>query len=95
MVYFPLINYMFRQCCELCYDTNWICKRAGCTGLQILFSNLLTEEMIALKYSNWFTQHFLTAFRALMFTFSDSCGHVLLNKDINIITIIIGCYYLF
>lgn len=73
---------MFEKCCQLCYDTSWICKRAGCTGLQILFLNLITEEIMIIKYFNWFNQHFLTAFRALLFTFSDPQGHVLHYKYI-------------
>ncbi|VVC36854.1 Hypothetical protein CINCED_3A003660 [Cinara cedri] len=71
MVYFPLITYMIRQCCELCYDTNWIHKRGGCFGLQILFSILLKEDTITETFSNWFIQHFLSIFKAMVFIFSD------------------------
>lgn len=71
MVHFPFITYMLSQFCELCYDTSWIRKRGGCIGLQILISNLLTDN-----FSNWFIQHFLTAFRAMLFIFSDFSRHV-------------------
>lgn len=76
MVHFPFIKYMFSQFCKLCYDTNWICKRGGCSGLQILFANILTEDALTKEFSDWLIQHFLTAFKAMLFIFSDFDKHV-------------------
>lgn len=67
---------MLRKCCELCYDVSWICKRGGLFGIHILFSTLLNEDTITVDFSNWFIQHFLSTFRAMMFIFSDFNKHV-------------------
>lgn len=80
---------MLRQCCNLCYDPNWIRKRGGCFGLKILLLNLLSEETMIKYFSNWFIQHFLTAFRAMMYLFSDFNKHVIYhNIIIHIIKVI-------
>lgn len=71
MLYFPLVNYMLNKFCELCYDSSWIYKRAGCSGLHILFANLSTKDTLKNQTFNWFMEHFLTAFKAMMFIFSD------------------------
>lgn len=62
---------MFRKFCELCYDINWIHKRGGCSGLQVLFSKLLIEEAVANEFSDWFIKHYFFAFNAMMFMFAD------------------------
>jgi len=77
MAHFPFIKYMYRECCELCYDRSWIRKRGGCSGLQVLFLTLLNEKDIAEQFSNWFIQNFFIAFRAMLFVFSDFNRHVL------------------
>lgn len=79
MVHFPLITYLLRQCCELCYDTSWIRKRGGCFGLHILFSTLLKEDVNTDTFSNWFIQHFLSTFSAMMFIFSDLNNQVCIH----------------
>lgn len=68
---------MYKQFCELCYDISWVRKRGGCSGLQILFSKLLKEDNITIQFSSWFIEHFLVAFRATLFVFSDFNEHVL------------------
>lgn len=77
MINFPLITHMLKQFCEYCYDTNWIHKRGGCSGILILFSIILKKQSEAKEYSRWFIQHFLIAFRATLFIFSDLQGNVL------------------
>lgn len=69
---------MFKQFCELCYDASWIRKRGGCSGLLILFSNLLTEEeTLDNKFSTLIIQHFLNGFKAILFILSDISTNVL------------------
>lgn len=68
---------MFKHFCELCYDTSWIRKRGGCSGLQILFSIFLTEEKnVENKFSNLLVHYCLTGFRAILFIFSDISTNV-------------------
>lgn len=82
MVHFPLITHMLKQFSDYCYDPNWILKRCGCYGLDILFSKILNKYSDAKEFSSWFIQHFLSAFRAMLFIFSDLRGNVIFYKYI-------------
>lgn len=67
---------MFRHFSEQCYDNNWIHKRAGCFGLNVLLTNIFTENSVTTQFSKWFIHQIFTAVRAMIFTFSAYNRHV-------------------
>ncbi|XP_050530942.1 transcription-associated protein 1-like isoform X2 [Daktulosphaira vitifoliae] len=75
IVQFPLISYLLKCFCELCYDIDWLHKRGGCMGLKVLYSHLLKkkseENILPLPIINWFYKNLSNTFKAMMFIFAD------------------------
>ncbi|XP_050420275.1 transformation/transcription domain-associated protein-like [Adelges cooleyi] len=89
-VQLPLVTYILKRFCELCYNNDWIHKRGGCSGLQTFFQYILRQNIenhtLPECLANWYLKHFSYAFKAMMFIFSDfkeqmSFGVIKLAQD--------------